>query len=96
MIGLPPLAGAVQVTLADPLPAVAVTLVGAPGGVGAVGVTALDCEDVGPVPTALVALTVNVYVAPLVRPVIVALVAGGDPVTVIGACAVEPMYGVTV
>jgi hypothetical protein len=33
---------------------------------------------------------------PFVNPVIVALVAGGDPVTVVGVWAVEPMYGVTV
>ena len=26
----------------------------------------------------------------------VVLVAGGDPLSVIGVCAVEPMYGVTV
>ncbi len=29
-------------------------------------------------------------------PVIVALVTGGVPVTIVGVCAVEPMYGVTV
>ena len=33
VIGLPPSAGAVQVTTADAFPAVAVTLVGAPGAV---------------------------------------------------------------
>ena len=59
MIGLPPLAGAVQVTLADPLPAVAVTLVGAPGG-GSDGVTAFDSDEGMPVPIAFVADTVNV------------------------------------
>ena len=31
---------------------------------------------------------------PLASPLIVALVAGGDPVTVVDDCAVEPMYGV--
>ena len=61
MIALPPLLdGAVQFTVADPLPAVAVTPVGAPGAVGALGVTALDGEDAGPLPFALVAVTVKV------------------------------------
>ncbi len=60
MIGLPPLDGAVQLTVADALPAVAVTPVGAAGAVGAVGVTALDGAEAGLVPTALVAVTVKV------------------------------------
>ena len=60
MIALPPFDGAVQLTTADAFPAVAVTPVGAPGAVGAVGVTALDGADAGPVPIALVAVTVNV------------------------------------
>ena len=61
VIVLPPLLdGAVQFTVADPLPAVAVTPVGAPGAVGALGVTALDGEEAGPVPFALVAVTVKV------------------------------------
>ena len=59
-MGLPPLPGAVQDTVAEPLPAVAVTPVGAPGAVGAAGVTAFDAAEAGPVPTALVAVTVNV------------------------------------
>ena len=62
----------------------------------ALGVTAFDGDDSGPVPIAFVAVTVNVYAVPLVRLLIVALVAGGDPVTVVGVCAAEPMYGVTV
>jgi hypothetical protein len=33
---------------------------------------------------------------PLVSPLTVACVAGGLPVTVVGACAVAPMNGVTV
>ena len=32
---------------------------------------------------------------PCVRLLIVALVTGGVPVTVVGVCAVDPMYGVT-
>src|SRR5215831_16053642 len=70
---LPPLvAGAVQLTVAWAFPAVAVTAVGAPGTVA--GVTALDAAEAGPVPAALVAVTVNVYAVPLVRPVTVAVV----------------------
>ena len=71
MIGLPPsLAGAVQLTVAAPSPATAVTFVGTPGAVaGAAGVTAFEGDDAGPGPTAFVAVTVNVYAVPFVRPV---------------------------
>ena len=59
MIVEPPFeVGAVQVTVAWPLPAVAVTLVGAPG--GAAGVTVLEAAEAGPVPAELVAVTVKV------------------------------------
>ena len=60
MIALPPFAGAVQLTCADALAGVAVTAVGAAGAVGPVGVTAFDGAEAGPVPIALVAVTVNV------------------------------------
>jgi hypothetical protein len=60
LIALPPLEGAVQVTVAAALLAVAATPVGADGGVGAAGVTVLDDAEAGPVPTALVAVTVKV------------------------------------
>ena len=69
---------------------------GAGGAAGPLGVTAFDCADAGPEPDPLDACTVNVYAVPCVSPVIVVLVAGGVPVTVVGVCAVEPMYGVTV
>ena len=73
-MGLPPSdAGAVQVTVADPEPPVATTLVGAPGTAGP-GVTELDGADAGPVPIAFVAVTVKVYAVPLVSPVTVVLV----------------------
>jgi len=56
---LPPLfVGAVQLTVAVVLPAVAVTAVGAPG--SAFGVTALDGDEAGTVPLALVADTLKV------------------------------------
>jgi hypothetical protein len=51
-------AGAVQLTVAWVLPPVAVTLIGAPG--GPAGVTLLDGDEAGLVPTALVAVTVKV------------------------------------
>ena len=59
MIAAPPsLAGAVNVTLACPLPGVAVPTVGAPGAVA--GVTALDELDAVLVPATFVAVTENV------------------------------------
>jgi hypothetical protein len=50
--------GAVHVTAADELPAVAVPMVGAPGVV--YGVTKFDADDAVPVPAAFVAATLNV------------------------------------
>ena len=52
--------GAVHESDTDPSPGVPVTFVGAPGGVGGVGVTALEGVEAGPVPTPFVAATVNV------------------------------------
>ena len=62
VMALPPLlAGALQETDAEALPAVAVTAVGAPGTVaGATGVTLLDASDGALLPTALLATTVKV------------------------------------
>jgi hypothetical protein len=54
----PPLLGAVQLTVAAALPAVAVAPVGAPGVVE--GTTALEAAEAALVPTALVAVTVKV------------------------------------
>jgi len=50
--------GAVHDTPAELSPAVALTPVGAPG--TAAGVTAVEADDAGPVPTPLVAVTVKV------------------------------------
>ncbi len=58
VIGEPLAAAAVQAMTADRLPGAAVTPVGAPG--TAAGVTALEAPDWGPVPTTLVAATLNV------------------------------------
>ena len=58
VIGDPPFeAGGVKVTAACALPAAATTSVGGPG--TAAGVTLFDGADGGPVPTALVAVTVK-------------------------------------
>src|SRR6185437_9281837 len=65
-------------TRADPLPAVACTMLGFDG--GATGTTGLEGVDVGPVPTALWARTVNVWAVPLWIPVSVQ--ASGPPVQV--------------
>ena len=80
MIAAPPVTpGAVNVTEALPLPRVAVPIVGAPGRVA--GVTLFDAADAEPVPTLLVAVTVNVYAVPLVNPLTVIGLA--EPVPVI-------------
>ena len=85
----PSLAGAVQVTVAEESPAIAVTPVGAPGIV--IGVTALDAAETGPTPAGLVAVTVNVYVEPftssenaavIVLPSVFTTRLSGDDVTV--------------
>src|SRR5260370_27728035 len=86
----PPLeAGASQLNITWLFPGVTSRPAGAPGTVA--GVTELDGDEAGPVPTALVAVTVKVYLVPLVRPLTVALVAvplalavipPGDEVTV--------------
>jgi hypothetical protein len=58
VMGLPWGSGAAQVTVADAAPDVALTAVGASGGPTAS--TWFEFADAGPVPTAFVALTVNV------------------------------------
>ncbi|GAA0937135.1 hypothetical protein GCM10009557_95810 [Virgisporangium ochraceum] len=63
----PLLAGGVNATLAEASPRVPVTPVGAPG--TAAGVTLVLAADAAEVPVALVAVTVNVYGVPFVRPV---------------------------
>ena len=60
MIGEPPLeAGAVQVSVTWALPRVAAVRVGAPGAVAAAAGVAESAFEAGPVPTALVAVTVK-------------------------------------
>ena len=71
------------------------TPVGADGATAPSGVTGLDGSDAGPAPDAFAASTLNVYWVPGVRPVTVVLVAGGEPVIVLGVWAAAPMYGVT-
>jgi hypothetical protein len=65
-MGFAPLAGLAKLTIACPFPATAVTLVGEFG--GGLGVMLFDAADAGPGPTALVAVTVNVYAVPLASP----------------------------
>ena len=60
----PILAGGEKVTITSPLPAVALTFVGAPG----FGVTGLDGADGALVPAALLAVTVQATAWPLLRP----------------------------
>ena len=100
MMGAPPLAdGAVKLTVACPLAATADTPVGAPGTVA--GVAAADGAEAGPVPDALVAVTVNVYAVPFVRPLTVQLVAPvvvhvlapGTDVTVYPVMVSPPVLG---
>jgi len=71
VIAEPPLlTGAVNVIEAWAFPAVAVPIVGAPGTVvGGAGVTEFEAELGELVPLTFVAVTVNVYAVPLVRPV---------------------------
>ncbi len=72
----PVLAGALHDTTTCVLPLTPLTPVGAPGSVA--GVTAADAVEALLVPTLFVAVTVNVYAVPFVRPVIVQESAPGD------------------
>jgi hypothetical protein len=58
------------------------------------GVTAPEAAEAGLVPFAFVAVTVNVYAVPFVRPVTVVDVDDGPTLT--GVPAVAPAHGVTV
>jgi len=98
VIAEPPLlAGVVQVTTAEALPGVADTAVGAPGTV--LGVIAALGDDAGETPTLLVAVTVNVYEVPLVKPltvtlvpmIVVAVAPPGDAVTVYPVIVEPPL-----
>ena len=92
MTGLPPsLAGALHVNVTWVMPATPVTPLGASAVVA--GVAGADGVEAGPVPTALMALTVNVYAVPLVSPLTVSVVAGDEKV--IGDWAIPPIDGVT-
>jgi hypothetical protein len=69
-IGRPPVAiGAFHTTNAPLAPEVAVTLVGAPG--TAAGVADAEGAEAAPLPAPFVAVTVKVYLMPLVRPLTV-------------------------
>lgn len=81
MTAEPPLfAGAVNVIVAWPLPAVAAeTVCGAPG-TPLPGVTLGDGTEAGPAPIKLLAVTVKVYAVPLVSPVTTSGLPGPDVV----------------
>jgi hypothetical protein len=69
-MALPPFdKGALKVTVAWVLPAVALTAVGTPGVV--YGVTAFEAPEARLLPWAFAAVTVKVYAIPLVSPVTV-------------------------
>jgi hypothetical protein len=77
----------VNVITAWPLPAVAVPMIGAPGTVA--GTIVLDVLDETLVPALFVAVTVNEYATPLVKPV---TVIGDELPTTVN----PPMFDVTV
>lgn len=77
VMAVPFVAEAVQATVALLVPAVAVGLAGA-AGFSFVGLTPDDVGDAALVPTALVAVTVNLYVVPSVNPVTVQLSVASD------------------
>ena len=81
--------GASQDTVAEVLPLLALTLVGAPG--GTTGVAAAEAADARPAPMALEATTLTVYAVPFVRPVMAQVSA---PAVVQDATAVAPLYAV--
>jgi len=71
VIGEPPSPFAVKATLAEVLPGTATPIVGATGTVGptpAVGVTLFEGAEATPMPTAELAVTVNVYAVPFASP----------------------------
>jgi len=78
MMGLPLFAPGVNAIDADACPAVAVTFVGAAGTLA--GVKALDACDAPLVPAAFVAVTVQVYASPFVKPDTTTGLAAFDPV----------------
>lgn len=82
MVAPPVLTGAVNVTDALALPAVAVPIVGAPGAL--VGVTEEEATDAGDVPALFVAVTVKVYAVPLLKPLTVIGLALPLPVMLLG------------
>jgi hypothetical protein len=75
------------VIVASPFPRVAVPIVGAPGVV--IGVAELLDAEAALVPTAFVAVTVNVYVVPFDKPV---TMSGDEPPVAVN----PPVFEVTV
>jgi hypothetical protein len=69
---------------------------GGVAGAGTVGITEDDEPEAVPAPDALLAVTVNVYASPAVRPVMVVVVGGVVPETVSPPQVVQAGFGVTV
>lgn len=91
MIGAPFAAGAVHATVTFPVPEVTDTPVGALG--APAGVIVADGADSAEIPTPLVAVALNVYSEPLVRPETLQVVAGEVIVHVFPAIAAPvPSY----
>ncbi len=101
VISAPPLfVGALKLTIACPLPASAITSVGASGTV--LGVTLFDAAEVLPLPAAFVAKTSNVYAVPFVNPLTViglsvpdAVIPPGLDVTVYPVIVAPPLLSGT-
>lgn len=87
----PLLAGAVNVTLAVVLPAVALPMVGAPGAVAAVGVTLFDSADAALDPTLLTAWTWIVRATPADIPAKTIGLEAPDCVSPVDAVAIYPV-----
>jgi hypothetical protein len=92
VIGAPLAAGAVQYTATELWDMLATRVTtGASGGVST-GITDCERSEGEPTPITFLAVTVNVYEVPLVRPV---TVQGFTRAQATDVCAVVPMYGVT-
>jgi hypothetical protein len=92
-MGAPLAAGAVQKTLTEVCEVLATWVTtGASGGVS-VGITACERSEGEPAPITLLAVTVNVYEMPLVRP---DTVQGFTRAQTTAVCDDEPTYGVKV
>jgi hypothetical protein len=98
VIAEPPVFGSVKLTVADPFPADATTFVGVEG--LPTGVTAVEATDGPELPTPFLAIAVNVYGVPLLKPdishpalgfVVTHVNPPGDEVTIYSTIADPPL-----